>query len=137
MAEMKYGKHVVRIPVTNNKDKYGPEIRFMGEEHYGSDFSLMFFHISKPVLMEDRPHSHDFDMYLYFLGVNDMADLGAEIDIGFGVEQEIHTITTPASVYVPRGMIHCPLHFKRVDKPLLFVHAVIAAKYTKIELPKE
>ena len=65
-----------------------------------------------------------------------MADLGAEIDMGFGMEQEIHTITTPASVYVPKGLIHCPLHFKRVDKPILFVHAVIAPKYTKIELPK-
>jgi len=134
MAAAKYGKYVVRRPV--NIDKFGPEIRFSGEEHYGSDFSLMFFHISKPVLMEDSPHSHDFDMYLYFLGLNDMGDLGAEIEMGLGEEQEIHTITTPASVYVPKGLIHCPLHFKRVDKPILFVHAVIAPKYTKIDIPR-
>ena len=134
MAEAKYGKYVVRCPV--KIDKFGPEIRFSGEEHYGSDFSLLFFHISKPVLMEDSPHSHDFDMYLYFLGLNDMADLGAEIEMGLGEEQEIHTITTPASVYVPKGLIHCPLNFKRIDKPILFVHAVIAPKYTKIEIPK-
>jgi hypothetical protein len=134
MAGMKYGKYVIRRPV--NIDKFGPEIRFSGEEHYGSDFSLLFFHISKPVLMEDSPHSHDFDMYLYFLGKDNMEDLGAEIEMGLGKEQEIHTITTPASVYVPKGLIHCPLNFKRVDKPILFVHAVIAPKYTKIELPK-
>ena len=134
MAEAKYGKYVVRRPV--KIDKFGPEIRFSGEEHYGSDFSLLFFHISKPVLMEDSPHSHDFDMYLYFLGLNDMTDLGAEIEMGLGEEQEIHTITTPASVYVPKGLIHCPLNFKRIDKPILFVHAVIAPKYTKIEIPK-
>jgi hypothetical protein len=75
-------------------------------------------------------------MYLYFLGKDNMEDLGAEIEMGLGKEQEIHTITTPASVYVPKGLIHCPLNFKRVDKPILFVHAVIAPKYTKIELPK-
>jgi hypothetical protein len=132
MAETKYGKYVVRNPV--KIDKFGPEIRFSGEEHYGSDFSLLFFHISKPVLMEDSPHNHDFDMYLYFLGVNGLDDFSAEIDIGFGLEREIHTITTPASVYVPKGLIHCPLHFKRVDKPILFVHAVIAAKYAKKEI---
>ncbi len=134
MAEPKYSKYVVRSPV--RIDKFGPEIRFSGEEQYGSDFSLMFFHISKPVLMEESPHYHDFDMYLYFLGLKEMEDLGAEIEMGLGEEQEIYTITTPTSVYVPKGLIHCPLHFKRVDQPILFVHAVIAPKYSKIEIPK-
>lgn len=81
--------------------------------------------------MEDSPHDHDFDMYLYFLGKDNMADLGAEIEMGFGEEQEIHTITTSSSVYIPKGLVHCPLNFKRVDRPVLFVHATIAAKYTK------
>jgi hypothetical protein len=133
MNDSKYGKYVVRQPV--KIDKFGPELIYSGEKDYGSDFTLMFFHVSEPVLMEESPHKHDFDMYLYFLGKDDMSDLGAEIDIGLGEEQEIHTITTPASVYIPKGMIHCPLHFKRVDKPLLFVHASIAPKYAKIELP--
>jgi hypothetical protein len=60
-------------------------------------------------------------MYLYFFGRDNMAELDAEIEIGFGEEQEIHTITTPASVYIPKGLIHCPLEFKRVGKPILFV----------------
>jgi len=61
-----------------------------------------------------------------------LADLGAEIEIGMGREQERHIITTPASVYVPKGMVHCPLHFKRVDRPVLFVHPMLAPKYTKV-----
>ena len=129
MTETKYGKYVTSAPVTAGK--FGPRHEYVGEEHYGSDFSLTFTHITEPVLMEDKPHSHDFDIYLYFLGRDDMADFGAEIEMGFGEEQEIHTITKPSSIYVPKGLIHCPLNFKRVDKPVLFVHATIAAKYVK------
>jgi hypothetical protein len=45
-------------------------------------------------------------MYLCFLGKDNMADLGAEIEMGFGEAQEIHTITTPSSVYIPKALIH-------------------------------
>ncbi|MGD0919164.1 MAG: hypothetical protein ABSB22_22210 [Thermodesulfobacteriota bacterium] len=134
MAETKYGKYVVRPPIKMG-GKFGPEAEFTGEKHYGSDFSIMFFHITEPMLMEETPHSHDFDFYLFFLGRDDMGDLGAEIELGLGKEQEIHTITTPTSVYVPKGLVHCPLNFKRVDKPILFVHALLAAKYTKMPAP--
>lgn len=129
MADTKYGKYIVSAPI--GESRFGPRQEFIGEEHYGSDFSIIFIHVTEPVLMEEKPHSHDFDMYLYFLGRDDMADFSAEIEMGFGEEQEIHTITTPSSVYVPKGLIHCPLNFKRVDKPILFVHATIAAKYVK------
>ena len=132
MSDSKYGKYVVKKPV--QAGKFGPELMYYGDEDYKSDFTLMFLHISEPVLMEEFPHSHDFDMYLSFMGSGDMSSLDAEIEIGLGEEREIHTITTPTSVYIPKGMIHCPLHFKRVGKPLLFVHASIAPKYTKIEL---
>jgi hypothetical protein len=131
MADSKYGKYIVRPPIKMG-GRFGPEAEYTGEKHYGSDFSIMFFHITEPVLMEEAPHSHDFDFYLYFLGLYDMADLDAEIEIGLGPEQEMHTITTPTSVYVPKGLIHCPLNFKRVDKPILFVHALLAPKYTKM-----
>ena len=73
MAETKYGKYVIRHPVKT--DKFGPEIVFTGEKDYASNFSIMFFHISEPVLMEDSPHSHDFDMYLFFLGTDNLGEL--------------------------------------------------------------
>jgi hypothetical protein len=62
---------------------------------------------------------------------DNMGELGADIEIGLGEEQEIHKITTPTTVYIPAGMIHCPLEFKRVDKPVLFVHCTLASKYVK------
>jgi hypothetical protein len=131
MTEKKYDKYVVRRPVAIGG--YGPELIYTGERDYNSNFTIMFLRITAPTLMEEFAHSHDFDMYLYFLSFDpdNMGNLGAEIEIGLGEEQERHIITTPTTVYIPSGMIHCPLEFKRVDKPILFVHCTLASKYYK------
>ena len=50
-----------------------------------------------------------------------------------GNEQGKYVINTPTSVYIPKGFIHCPLNFTRVDKPILLVHATLAPKYYKTE----
>jgi len=136
MMATKYGKYIIRRPVA--KGGFGPELIYTGETDYKSNFTIMFLRITEPTLMEESAHSHDFDMYLYFLSFDpeNMGDLGAEIEIGLGKEQEIHIITTPATVYIPKGMIHCPLEFKRVDKPVLLVHCTLASKYYKMPTSK-
>jgi hypothetical protein len=85
------------------------------------------------VLMEEFPHAHEFDMYLTFMGLgpNGLNDLGGEIELCLGEEKEKHIITEPTSVYIPKNMIHCPLEFKVVRKPLLLIHATLASKYEK------
>lgn len=131
MASKKYGKYVIKKPVAIGG--YGPEFVYTGEREYNSNFTIMFLRINEPTLMEEYPHSHDFDMYLYFMSFDpeNMGDLGADIEIGLGPEREIHKITTPTTVYIPAGMIHCPLEFKKVTKPILFVHCTLASKYVK------
>ncbi|OGO30384.1 MAG: hypothetical protein A2Z29_10045 [Chloroflexi bacterium RBG_16_56_11] len=131
MVPAKYDKYVLTYPLASGG--FGPELIYTGEKDYKSDFTIMFLRITKPVLMEEAAHSHVFDMYLYFLSFDpdNMGELGAYIEIGLGQEQEIHTITAPTSVYIPRGMVHCPLEFKIVDKPILFVHCTLAPKYYK------
>jgi len=131
MTEAKYGRYVVKHDLQTGG--FGPEYKYTGEGDYQSDFTIMFLRITEPTLMEEYAHSHDFDMYLYFhsFDADNMGDLGADIEIGLGEEREIYKITTPTSVYIPAGMIHCPLEFKRVDKPILFVHCTLASKYVK------
>ncbi|MCX7911962.1 MAG: hypothetical protein N2506_03215 [Dehalococcoidales bacterium] len=127
----KYDKYVIKKPVAIGG--YGPEFIYTGEKEYGSNFTIMFLRITEPTLMEEHAHYHDFDMYLYFMSFDpdNMGELGAEIEIGLGAEREIHRITTPTSVYIPAGIVHCPLEFKRVTKPVLFVHCTLASKYVK------
>jgi len=131
MIESKYERYVIQHPIA--KSGFGPALKFTGETDYKSDFTFMYMRITEPTLMEETAHTHDFDMYLYFLSFDpdNMGELGAEIEMGLGPEQVIYRITTPVSVYIPRGLVHCPLHFKRVDKPVLFLHASISPKYYK------
>ncbi len=133
MAAKKYSKYVITRPVAIGG--FGPEYKFIGENDYKSNFTIMFLRITEPTLMEDAPHFHDFDMYLYFMSFDpdNMGKLDAEIELGLGKEREIYKITAPTSVYIPAGMIHCPLEFKRVDKPILLVHCTLASKYVKEE----
>jgi len=129
--ESKYGKYVIKKPLAIGG--YGPEYVYVGDREYGSNFTIMFLRITEPTLMEEYPHSHDFDMYLYFMSFDpdNMGDLDADIEIGLGEEREIHKIDVPATVYIPAGMVHCPLEFKKVTKPILFVHCTLAEKYVK------
>lgn len=127
----KYDRYVIQKPV--GIGGYGPEFIYTGEKDYKSDFTIMFLRITEPTLMEEYPHSHDFPIYLYFMSFehDNWGELDADIEIGLGPEREIHKITQTTSVYIPAGMIHCPLHFKRVGKPILFIHATLAANYVK------
>ena len=132
MAESKYSQYIIKKPMRCDLwDSYD----FYGEEDYQSGITFMFLKVAEPCAMEKEPHVHDFDMYLHFLSFDpdDMEHLDADIEIGFGPEQEIHHIDSPCSVFIPKGMLHCPLIFKRVGKPIFFVHTSISSKYYKLE----
>jgi hypothetical protein len=103
MADTKYGNYVVRHPVQTGG--YGPEFIYTGETDYKSNFTTMFLRITEATLMEDYPHSHDFDMYLYFLALDpdDMDDLHADIEMGLGPEREIHKSPIPPASMSPPG----------------------------------
>jgi len=136
MAKTKYGKYIFKHPVEHGD--FGPSISYVGEKDFDSDFSLILLPVTKPVLMEEFPHSHDFDMYLTLVGFdpNGLNDLGGEVEMFMGEEQEKHIINTPTSIYIPKGFIHCPLRFTRVDKPILLVHTTLAPKYEKAQIYK-
>jgi hypothetical protein len=79
----------------------------------------------KPVCWE-TPHIHKYDEFLIFLG-GELPDLcssfDAEIDLWMGEEMEKHTITSTTIVFIPKGMQHAPLNFRKINKPVLF-HAL-------------
>jgi len=133
MKKTKYGKYV--IPKSVTKPEPYPTMEWIGDIDYRTNMTFMITKVVAPCKMEEFPHSHDFDMYLHFVSYDydHMNDLFGEIVIGLGEEQELHTITSPTSVYIPAGMVHCPLIFKRVEKPIILFHTSIASKYVKKE----
>ncbi len=135
---MKYSKYVLKHNAEVGQSGFS-KVQYVGEKDFGSDFSLICLPVTRPNVMEKQPHAHDFDMYVTFVGFheNGMNELGGEIEFYFGEEQEKYTFTTPTTVYIPKGTIHCPLNFKRIDKPILLIHATLASKYINSSLSKQ
>jgi hypothetical protein len=65
-----------------------------------------------------RAHTHAFDEVIAFLGTNreDPQDLCGEVELW--LEDERHILTKSCLVFVPKGMKHCPLIIRRVDRPI-------------------
>ena len=51
----------------------------------------------------------------------------------FGKEQEKYTITEPTLVFIPKGLLHTPLNFRKINKPLLFGKLLLNSRYTKTD----
>ena len=58
-------------------------------------------------------------------------EFGAEVEftIGEGADAEVHVITATTWVCIPPNLLHCPLNFKRVDKPIMFGHIMVAPTF--------
>ncbi len=88
--------------------------------------------ITRPYFLDRVTHVHAGDEYLCFLAghVPDcFSDFDAEIDFCIGKEQELYTIKEPTIVYIPKGLLHCPLEFRVVNKPLLFMMILLMPKF--------
>ena len=84
----------------------------------------------KPVDIE-IPHTHEFDEVIGFVGTNrdHPRDLGGEIEFLIGGER--HTITKTCLIFVPKGVEHCPVTFKRIDTPIVMFEAANDPNYVK------
>ncbi|MCX6010967.1 MAG: hypothetical protein NT134_01685 [Chloroflexi bacterium] len=78
---------------------------------------------------EVEAHTHDFDEVITFFGTNpkDPEDLCGEVELW--LEDEKLTLTKSCLIFVPKGMKHCPLHIKRVDRPIFHYTAGPAKSY--------
>jgi hypothetical protein len=69
----------------------------------------------------EEPHVHDFDEMIGFVGCNPESphDLDGEIELW--LEDEKYIITKSCLVFIPKGLKHCPMIFKRINKPVLLM----------------
>jgi hypothetical protein len=72
-------------------------------------------------------HSHDYDEIVIHLGTDpgNPEDLGAEIEIL--MDGEPVTINSTSAIFVPKGMKHGPLTWKKFEKPHLELTIMIGA----------
>jgi len=92
--------------------------------------------ISIPYTDEIKPHYHDFNQFLVFLGgdPSNMLDLGGEVELTLsedGVNMEKHVFTSLTTVFIRAGLYHCPLVFTKVEKPFIFYNFALTKQYEK------
>ena len=70
------------------------------------------------IVMEEKPHSHEYDELITLFGSNpdDPKDLCGEVEFRIGDEE--FTIINSCVIYIPKGVIHCPLIFHKVERPI-------------------
>jgi hypothetical protein len=121
VVKTKYGKFIKRDLIRDIPHYTGKSI-VAHDGELNTECSMGYHCISKPMSF-DHPHAHDFPEMLCFIGGDpqDITDFGAEIEITLGDEREVHMINSPAVVALPAGLLHCPIIFKKVEKPLVFL----------------
>jgi mannose-6-phosphate isomerase-like protein (cupin superfamily) len=148
MAESKLEKYIkrnVQAPKEiqqRHTEVKSPVLGLISDQSFGNKrFSLSWWPISEPFEMVLETHSHDFDQFLIFVGgdIHNMPDLGGEVELTLGEnekELEKFVFTTATAVYIPAGLLHCPLNFKKVNdpnKPILFHDLFFASEYKRKE----
>ena len=83
------------------------------------------------VVMEAKPHVHEFDEIITLFGTNpeDPNDLCGEVE--FWLDDEKYTLTKSCIVYVPKGLKHCPMIFRNVERPIFHFIVGDAGNYAK------
>jgi len=126
MAEADYRKNLVEKPhyeVGGNQDIKGrqnPTMTFMSNDLVpGSDTYIEIGWVYD--MPEPNPHihdhAHDFDEIVLHVGTDpdNPEYLGAEIEFVVGGQKL--TINKTSALFIPKGVDHGPLIWKKVDKP--------------------
>ena len=144
MAETKYGKYIITDdsgrPESDCRDgdefmKVFPQISvpvaYLDNNMINGSFyaECMWFHTATDAQVE--PHTHDFDEILAFFGSDpkDYHDLCGEVELWLGDEK--HILTKSCMVFIPKGLPHCPMILRRIDKPIFHFSAGPASTYDK------
>ena len=96
---------------------------FGGKDIEGANLALGMSFLPKPFMMIPEAHKHDFDQFLFFISgdPNNFVEFDAEIELT--LDGEVNTITYASWIYIPKGLMHCPLNVKRIGKPIIFIDA--------------
>lgn len=138
----KYEKYILRDTVVEmppRKKPASPYVAAVGnfwKEVEGARCNFAFSYIlTAPYMFPETPHKHDNDEFLFFVSTdpNDMKNLGAEVEVAFGEEWTKSTITTSSVIYFPKGLQHCPIFVKKLDRPFLFGHVWPMGEETNIQ----
>lgn len=109
--------------------KWAKRVLWLSDKVVPGAYNMMFSWYLKPPNKPLEAHTHDYPEIIIFLGSNseDPYDLGGEIE--FWMEDEKYDLTRSCFIWVPRGMKHCPMVVKRVDRPIIHLGSSVKPDY--------
>lgn len=146
MANGEYAKFVIRdlkLPASMTAEskaryaKFAKRILWLDDQVVPGAFQMnCAWYLNPPETQITSSHTHDYDEIIGFFSndANNPYDLGAEIE--FWIEDEKFDITTSTMIFAPKGVKHCPMIIKRVEKPVFHFTVVNGGQY-KINLTKK
>ncbi len=136
--ESKYEKYVVRksIPPDPNVQWGRPDLGIVDlyfflrpegpikESNTMVEFAWIVKDSAFGVTPDRPPHSHNCDEIFMFLATipEDREKLSAEVEfwMGDGKDTEKIKIISSGLIFVPKGVVHLPVFFKKVKRPVLW-----------------
>jgi len=130
MAKSKYEKYVLRNPY---RTIFKLESVTAHDNELNCGMIMAYQPVDEPFLMPPKTHKHDYTQVLCFLGTNplNVREFDADVEFTMGEEGEIVKINSPTMVTVPAGVYHCPLNFKRIGKPIVFMEINLTNTYER------
>ena len=136
----KYFKKTASQKKGHHPEVTAPLLMLTSDKGFGNlNFSLGCQAITQPFEMVAENHAHDFDQFLFFTGGDgtNMPDLGGVVELTLskdGKKLEKFTITEATCAFIPAGLYHCPLNFKKVNdpnKPIIFQNLFFTSNYQR------
>lgn len=146
MAESKYSKYIVTDYISNEEklrrgrtpDERKPGVPFangllwLDEKIVNGAFYMELVMLepgSKSTGVWVRPHTHEYDEILGFVGTNasNPRELGGEVELW--LDDEKHVLSKTCLVFVPKGLRHCPLEILKVSTPIIHFSVMTGRQY--------
>jgi hypothetical protein len=132
MTEKKYEK-LIHKDMNRDKDEIGTLLFRLDKDVIENTpfFTDVAWIWPKPekIVMEGKSHSHEFDEIITLFGTNpdDTRDLCGEVE--FWIDDEKYEITNSCVIFIPKGTMHCPLIFHKVERPIFHYIVGNVGKY--------
>ena len=135
MTKSKYEKFIVARPAYEVSPKFEVKNRIPAMTLMSGDLvpgSKMYIETGWVLGMPDPnphigEHTHDYDEVILHIGADpkNPEDLGGEIEISLDGQPAV--INSTSAIYVPKGVRHGPLIWKKFEKPHLELTIMIGA----------
>jgi hypothetical protein len=126
----KYDKYVVTIPFHHSPQ--GPLFATGGDILGGIELNVIYACAYKTGItgLSTKPHVHNYDEAVFFIGTDPhhFDELGAEVEIAIGEEQEKHVFDKPTVLVAPKGLFHCPIVTRSIEKPYVCMAVSLTGK---------